>query len=107
MYILGSIILSENNKYNFLPGVYPGGGYNSNSGLYTIANLSGQGAAYNQFQQTLETGGITGGKPYGNGSIPIENSPSAFGGGGYGTPGTTYTNFEPASTHSGCGTLCM
>jgi len=107
MYILGSIISSEKNKYNFWPGVYPGGGYNSNSALYTMATLSGQGAAYNQLQQRLTAGGIIfGGKPLGNVSIPIENSANAFGGGRYGTPGTTYTNFESGNTHTACGTLC-
>jgi hypothetical protein len=28
-------------------------------------------------------------------------------GGGYGTPGSVYTNFVPANTHSACGTLCQ
>src|SRR6516164_8238653 len=47
--------------------MWPGDGYNSNSGVFTIANLSGQGTAYNRLQQTLTAGGlIFGGKPVGN-----------------------------------------
>jgi RHS repeat-associated protein len=78
MYLTGDIVTSGKNRYNAWPGHLPGGGYNSNSGLYTIANLNGQGAAYNQFQHTLATPGLLGGKPYGNTSIPIGNSIGAF-----------------------------
>jgi hypothetical protein len=104
MYITGSIISNENNKYNFAPGSLPGGGYNSNSGLYTIANLNGQGAAYNQFQTSLWAAR---GLPLGNVSIPMgSNGIGPFNGGGYGSEGTAYTSFVAGNAHSACGTLC-
>jgi hypothetical protein len=31
---------------------------------------------------------------------------ASAGGGGYGSPGTVYTNFVPGNTHSACGALC-
>ena len=75
MYVTGSIISSQGNKYNAVSGF--GSGYNSNSGLYTIANLNGQGPAYNQLQASLRNGG---GIIPGNMSIPmgIGNSIGAF-----------------------------
>jgi RHS repeat-associated protein len=35
------------------------------------------------------------------------NASVSSGGGGYGAPGTVYTNFIPANSHTACGTLCQ
>jgi RHS repeat-associated protein len=64
MYLAGEIISGGKKRYNAWPELLPGGGYNSNSGLYTTAKVNGQGPAFTQFQQTLSSAG---GRPYGNG----------------------------------------